>query len=90
MAKVYNMRHFKGFKIIDREARITSHYPIEGNKCFVAKEWSVMIGLNRFYNNYTQCIGPFTLTDLKRLRRVIDRAINIVENPKKHNTNRHW
>ena len=88
--KVYNMRHHKSFSIIDREARISKFFPIDGDRSFEANEWTVQIGINRFYNNYTQCIGPFTLTDLKRLRRVIKRAIKIVENPKKHNPNSHW
>lgn len=88
--KVYNMRRHKRFKIIGREARISRFFPINGDRSFEAQEWAVQIGINRFSLNDTQCIGPFTLTDLKRLRRVVDRAIKIVQNKKKHNTNRHW
>lgn len=84
------MRRYKRFKIIDREARISKFFPIDGDRSFEAQEWTVQIGINRFSLNDTQCIGPFTLTDLNRLRRVIDRAIKIVQNKKKHNTKRHW
>lgn len=84
------MRHYKRFNIIGREARISKFFPIDGDRSFEAQEWAVQIGINRFSDNYTDCIGPFTLTDLKRLRRVINRAIKIVKNPKKHNPNHRW
>lgn len=84
------MRRHRRFKIIDREAKISKFFPIDGDRSFEANEWAVEIGINRFSLSDTQCIGPFTLTDLKRLRRVIDRAIKIVQNPKKHNNKHLW
>lgn len=74
---------------MDGEARITRYHP-DGDHNHEANEWSVEIGLNRFSVNDTQCIGPFTLDDLLRLRRVINRAIKLVQNPKKYNTKRTW
>lgn len=84
------MRRHRRFKIIDREAKISKFFPIDGDRSFEAQEWAVEIGINRFSLSDTQCIGPFTLTDLRRLRRVIDRAIKVVQNPKKHNHKHIW
>lgn len=84
------MRHIKKFQIMDNEAIVVRHFPIEDNRSFEAQEWGVKIGINETSLQYTTVIGPLTLTDLLRLRRVVNRAIKVVQNPKKHNKERHW
>lgn len=82
------VRHYKRFST-SKEARQVIYNPTHNHKC-EAHEWAVQISLNQISNNYTDILGYFTLNDLLRLRRVVNRAIKIVNNPKKHNTKRHW
>lgn len=82
------VRHYKRFST-SKEARQVIYNPTQDHQC-EAHEWAVQISLNQVSNHYTDILGYFTLNDLLRLRRVVNRAIKIVKNPKKHNTKRHW
>lgn len=83
------VRHYKRFST-SSEARQVIYSPTPHDHNFEIHEWAVQISLNQISNNYTDVLGYFTLNDLLRLRRVVNRAIKVVKNPKKHNTKRHW
>lgn len=75
------IRHIKGIKLGKKAKHIT--YSPDGNPCHEVREWAVHIGLTNIYDT----VGAFTYSDLLRLRRVVNRAIKIVQNPKKHEIN---
>lgn len=87
MKHTYNLRFHKRFNIVHGEARIVKHFPL-GCKNFEAKEWAVKLNIEATESN--TLVGPFTLTDLIRLRRVINRSIKIIQNKDKHNTKLLW
>ena len=74
------IRHYKKFKIEKKLEQV--RYSPDGNRSHEIKEWGVNIGICRTSENYTECLGPMTLTDLLRLRRVIDRGIRILRRTK--------
>ena len=74
------IRHYKKFKIEKKLEPV--RYSPDGNRNHENQEWGVEIGICRNSENYTESIGPMTLTDLIRLRRVIDRGIRILRRPK--------
>lgn len=74
------IRHYKKFKI-DMKLKQVRYSP-DGNRSHEIQEWGVNIGMCRTSENHTECLGPMTLTDLLRLRRVIDRGIRILRRPK--------
>lgn len=87
MKYTYNLRFHKRFNIVGSEARMIKHFPT-GCKNFEAREWAVKLNIEAAEGN--TLIGPFTLTDLIRLKRVINRSIKIVQNKDKHNTKLLW
>ena len=74
------IRHYKKFKVEKKLEPV--RYSPDGNRNHENQEWGVEIGICRTSENYTECLGPMTLTDLLRLRRVIDRGIRILRRPK--------
>lgn len=74
------IRHYKKFKIGKKLEPV--RYSPDGNRNHENQEWGVEIGICRTSENYTESLGPMTLTDLLRLRRVIDRGIRILRRPK--------
>ena len=74
------IRHYKEFKIEKKLEPV--RYSPDGNRSHGIQEWGVNIGICRTSENYTECLGPMTLTDLLRLRRVIDRGIRILRRTK--------
>ena len=74
------IRHFKKFKIGKKLEPV--RYSPDGNRNNENQEWGVEIGMCRTSENYTESLGPMTLTDLLRLRRVIDRGIRILRRTK--------
>ena len=82
-------RHYKKFKV-SKEARIVSYNPRLDSNHGENKEWSVEIGYCPYSENITTAISNLTLSDLYRLKRVVNRAIKIVKDPKKHNPTKLW
>lgn len=74
------IRHYKKFKIEKKLEPV--RYSPDGNRNHENQEWGVEIGICRISENYTESLGPLTLTDLLRLRRVIDRGIRILRRTK--------
>ena len=74
------IKHYKKFKIEKKLEPV--RYSPDGNRSHEIQEWGVNIGICRTSENYPESIGPMTLTDLIRLRRVIDRGIRILMRPK--------
>lgn len=74
------IRHYKKFKI-EKKLELVRYSP-DGNRNHENQEWGVEIGICRISENYTESLGPLTLTDLLRLRRVIDRGIRILRRTK--------
>lgn len=74
------IRHYKKFKVEKKLEPV--RYSPDGNRSHEIQEWGVNIGMCRTSENYTESLGPMTLTDLLRLRRVIDRGIRILRRPK--------
>ena len=74
------IRHYKKFKV-KKKPEAVRYFP-DGNHNHENQEWGVEIGMCRTSENYTESLGPLTLTDLLRLRRVIDRGIRILRRPK--------
>ena len=74
------IRHYKKFKV-EKKPKIVKYFP-DGNRSHENQEWGVEIGICRTSENYTESLGHMTLTDLLRLRRVIDRGIRILRRPK--------
>ena len=74
------IRHYKKFKIEKKLEQV--RYSPDGNRSHEIQEWGVNIGICITSENYTSCLGPMTLTDLLRLRRVIDRGIRILRRTK--------
>lgn len=70
------IRHYKKFKV-KKKPEAVRYFPDE-NRNHENQEWGVEIGMCRTSENYTESLGPMTLTDLLRLRRVIDRGIRIL------------
>ncbi len=83
------IRHYKRFKV-SKEARIVSYNPRLGSNHCENKEWAVQIGYCQYSENNTTLMGDLTLSDLYRLKRVVNRAIKIVKDPKKHNPTKFW
>ena len=73
------IRHYKKFKIEKKLEPV--RYSPDGNRNHENQEWGVNIG-TCITENYTVLLGPMTLTDLLRLRRVIDRGIRILRRTK--------
>lgn len=73
------IRHYKKFKIEKKLEPV--RYSPDGNRNHENQEWGVEIGMC-ITENYTVLSGPMTLTDLLRLRRVIDRGIRILRRTK--------
>ena len=73
------IRHYKKFKIEKKLEPV--RYSPDGNRNHENQEWGVEIGIC-ITENYTESLGPLTLTDLLRLRRVIDRGIRILRRTK--------
>lgn len=88
MKRNYDFRFHQKFSIVGNEARIVKHHPT-GTKNFEVHEWSVKINIKYTDTDYTE-IGPFNLSDLNRLSRVIRRSIKILQNKNKHNTKTTW
>ena len=74
------IRHYKKFKIKKKLEPV--RYSPDGNRNHENQEWGVEIGMCRTSENYTESLGPMTLNDLLRLRRVIDRGIRILRRTK--------
>ena len=74
------IRHYKKFKV-KKKPEAVRYFP-DGNRNHENQEWGVEIGMCRTSENYTELLGPMTLTDLLRLRRVIDRGIRILRRTK--------
>ena len=74
------IRHYKKFKV-KKKPEAVRYFP-DGNRSHEIQEWGVNIGICRTSENYTESLGPMTLTDLLRLRRVIDRGIRILRRTK--------
>ena len=74
------IRHYKKFKIEKKLEPV--RYSPDGNRNHENQEWGVEIGMCRTSENYTESLGPMTLTDLLRLRRVIDRGVRILRRTK--------
>lgn len=70
------IRHYKKFKVEKKLEPV--RYSPDGNRNHENQEWGVEIGICRNSENYTESLGPLTLTDLLRLRRIIDRGIRIL------------
>lgn len=70
------IRHYKKFKV-KKKPEAVRYFP-DGNRNHENQEWGVEIGMCRTSENYIESLGPMTLTDLLRLRRVIDRGIRIL------------
>ncbi len=73
------IRHYKKFKIEKKLEPV--RYSPDGNRNHENQEWGVNIGIC-ITENYTKLLGTMTLTDLLRLRRVIDRGIRILRRTK--------
>lgn len=87
--EIFDMtRHYKRFKV-SKEARIVSYNPNINRNC-ENKEWSVEIRYCQYSEHHSTVIGNLTLSDLYRLKRVVNRAIKIVKDPKRHNPTKLW
>lgn len=80
-------RHFEKIKV-SKKAKPISYY-LDGNIRHGVREWAVTISITSKKGNGTSTTDnkDFTYNDLLRLRRVVNRAIKIVKNPKKHENN---
>lgn len=80
-----SVRHIKKFIVSNKAEPV--HFFVDDNSRHEVQDWAVEIGICNFNNRVTNIIGKLTLSDLIRLRRVVNRAIKIVSNPKNHVTN---
>lgn len=71
------VRHYKKFKV-KKKPEVVKYFP-DGNRNHENQEWGVVIGICMMSENLTENLGPLTLTDLIRFRRVINRGIRILQ-----------
>ena len=83
---IYKGRNFKKFEV-SKKARPRKHFPDPSNRNHWVSEWAVEIKFYMTSENFATTIGPLTLSDLKRLQRVVKRAIKIVQNPRLQQSN---
>lgn len=71
------VKHYKKFKV-EKKPEIVRYSP-DGNRNHENQDWGVEIGICKMSENFTESLGPLTITDLIRLRRVINRGIRILQ-----------